>query len=459
MVNLIICFLLQDNSVPLITNLTKIAYISYFPNKLKTISTPKTTVMNPMKIILSLSVSLFLILLLSNCESERTGSGAQITDVTGHAQKGPFINGSSVTIYDLREDLSPTGKSYNAQITDNEGTFQSDRVELSSKYVSLRVDGFYFNEVSGDQSVAQITLYALADVSAGGNINVNLLTHLEKSRVEYLMKNGESFSSAKIQAQKEILAIFNIEEPGMKNSENLDISEAGEDNAILLAVSAILQGYRQESELTELLSDINNDIREDGEINDSSLGSALINHAILLDTGNISNNLEIRYNDIGAPSVIPPFGKYIARFISETGFKVSENLIEYPRTGLYGDNMLYLEDTLYYGDYNTSCSLAAILQKGATLKVKITSMGPGVDPGTIGDTVVPAKPLWYYALGSSLNWYITIFDNNTYTQYFTAIESDASCDLNMFFEKGRFLIEYYEMNARVPTRSKFITVQ
>ncbi len=418
--------------------------------------------MNARKKIYSLPVYIFLVLLLSNCERDDSGSGLQVQDVTGHAQKGPFINGSSVTVYDLREDLTPTGKSYNTQITDNKGTFELDKVELSSNYASLRIDGFYFNEVTGEQSTAQITLYALADISDGGNINVNLLTHLEKSRVEYLMKDGTSFSSAKIQAQKEILAVFNIEKSEMKNSEELDISEAGEDNGILLAISSILQGYRHEGELTELLSNIINDIKEDGELNDISLGSALINHAIILDTTTISNNLEERYNDIGATSVIPPFGKYIANFMAQTSFEVTESPIEYPSTGLYGDNILNLADTLYSADYDNPCSLAAILQRGTALRIKITSLGLDGNPGTPVDTGVPptsVKPMWYYVFGSSINWSITNFDQNSYTQYFTAIEPDASCDLHMFFDKGRFLIEYYELNALIPTRRKTITVQ
>jgi hypothetical protein len=416
--------------------------------------------MKPRKIIFSLFAFTLLVILFPNCERDDSGSGSHVQDVTGHAQKGPFINGSSVTIFDLREDLSATGKSYNAQITDNKGTFELDNVELSSDYASLRIDGFYFNEVLGEQSAAQITLYALADISDGGNVNVNLLTHLEKSRVEYLMKNGESFSSAKIQAQKEILAIFNIEKSGLRNSEELDISEAGEDNGILLAISAILQGYRQESQLTELLSNIINDLREDGQLNNASLGSALINHAVNLDTSAIRNNLIDRYNEIGAISVVPPFGKYIADFISKTSFVVTEIPIEYPSTGLHGANILAFGDTLFSSENNATYSLAAILQKGTALKIKITALGSG-NPETPVDTGVstPVIPIWFYALGSSVNWNITNFDYNTYTQYFTAINSDTSCDLQMYFEKGRFLIEYYEMNALLPTRSKIISVQ
>jgi len=120
----------------------------------------------------------------SNCEKSKTG----IQSVTGYAQKGPFINGSSVTAYDLQSNLAPTGKSYNTQITDYKGAFELEDIPLSSNYVSLKADGFYFNEVTGKQSSAQITLYALSDISDKTNININLLTHLEKARVEYLTK-------------------------------------------------------------------------------------------------------------------------------------------------------------------------------------------------------------------------------------------------------------------------------
>ena len=228
----------------------------------------------------------------------------------GFAQKGPFINGSSVTIYDLKSDLTPTGKTFNTQIKDNKGTFEIDNISLSSNFVSLRTDGFYYNEVLGKQSVSQITLYALTDITDHKNVNINLLTHLEKPRVEYLMKTGLSFSDSKKQAQKEILAIFNIQKADINNSEDLNIATEGADNGILLAISSILQGYRSESEMTELLSNISEDIRTDGVLNSSFTGSDLINHALYLDTTFIKTKLTNRYNAIGASSNVPSFGAY-----------------------------------------------------------------------------------------------------------------------------------------------------
>lgn len=382
-------------------------------------------------------------------------------DIVGYAQKGPFINGSAVTIYDLKSDLSATGKSFNAQITDNKGTFELNNVSLSSDYIGLRADGFYFNEISGKQSDAQITLYALSDITGKSDINVNILTHLEKSRVEYLIKNGKSFAESKMQAQKEILAIFNIEKSDIQSAENLNISKSGDDNAILLAISAILQGYRSESEMTELLSNISNDIKEDGILNSETLGSALINHAIILDAGSIKSNLTRRYGEIGITVNIPDFEKYITGFISKTRFVVTKSLISYPETGLNGANLLSLSKTTYPSGMGTSLSLAAQLAKGSALKIKITSMS--ADTTTINPTdttqvqIIVRKAQWFYALGTGINWSITNFDTNNYTQTFTALEPDKSCDLNMFFEKGTFKIEYFEMNATVPTRTKTIT--
>jgi hypothetical protein len=47
----------------------------------------------------------------------------------------------------------------------------------------------------------------------------------------------------------------------------------------LLAITAILQGYRTISDMTELLTDIAEDIRTDGTLERKDLGSALLNHA------------------------------------------------------------------------------------------------------------------------------------------------------------------------------------
>jgi hypothetical protein len=283
-------------------------------------------------------------------------------------------------------------------------------------------------------------LYALANIKGKTNINVNLLTHLERSRVEHLLKSGKSFSDAKAQAQKEILAIFSIQKTNIQSSENLNIIENGDDNAILLAISLILQGYRTEGELSELLSSISEDISSDGILNSDTLGSELINHAVVLDTTGIKNNLIQRYTSLGLSPTIPDFGKYIANFISKTAFKITGSIINYPKTGLYGSNLLSLNDTIYNSyDY----SLAAYLPTGTRLKVKITVQSPG--------------QIWWYNSGTEANWSITTFNGTSQT--FTAINSGTNCDLHLIqFSSGYYLIEYFETSSSTPTRKKLIKI-
>lgn len=374
------------------------------------------------------------LLALNSCGEETTVLKKE--SISGYVQKGPFINGTSISINELRNDLSQTGKVFYSQITDNKGSFEATNIELISDFVSLRADGFYFNEVLGTQSGSQITLYALSDVSDKTTINTNILSHLEKPRVEYLVANGTSFSEAKAQAQAEILDIFSFNRVLSESSEVLDISQLGDDNAVLLAISLILQGYRSEAELTELLSNISNDIKEDGVLNSNSLGSKLINHAVYLDTTIIRNNLESRYADLGVNAVIPNFEKYLRNFIDSTSYPITESLIDYPEVGLFGENILFLdEETSYIGDLY---SMAANLAKSTSLKIKVTALGQGQ---------------WFWNI-NTINWSAGNYDNEKRSRVFTAIDSGKSCDMSIGFETGEYLIEYFEMGSIIPTRSK-----
>jgi hypothetical protein len=451
------------NTIDQIINRSK--YNQYCISPLTTDFKPdiKITQMKRINRTICLIIVLVTMTFLSNCTKDDSKSQDTIQNVKGYAQKGPFINGSSVTVFDLQTNLAPTGKTFNAQITDNKGTFELNNIALSSNYVRLRADGFYYNEITGKQSLAQITLYALSDISGKSNININLLTNLEKPRVEYLMKNGKSFADSKVQAQKEILALFNIQKSTIKTSEVMNIAESGDDNGILLAVTSILQGFRSESELTELMANIGEDISTDGVLNSDALGSALINDAVHLDTTAIKNNLTNRYNAIGAQANIPKFGKYIPNFISQTKYKIISSLITYPLTGINGNNILALTETNFTSDLNTSLSLAALIPKVGSLKIQITALSSDttyVNPNdTVPGHIITHPALWYYSVGSGINWSVSPFDVNTNTQTFTAIEAGKACDLSMRFDKGEFRIAYFEMNPNKQTKEKMITVK
>ena len=245
-----------------------------------------------------------------NSSSSGTSSNSSNT-VSGYVQKGPFIQGTVITVYELDSNLLQTGKAFIGTIDDNTGTFNV-RGNVVSPYVELSAVGYYFNEVSGSLSTAPLTLQALSDLNDNSSVNVNLMTHLEKKRVEYLIDAGSTFAAAKTQAQTEIMKIFNIENVSLGSSETLDISKSGDGNAVLLAISAILQSDKTEAELTELLSTINTDIRTDGELDSTTTKATLITAmAYIKDRrGTIRSNIESRYSDLGISATIPAFESY-----------------------------------------------------------------------------------------------------------------------------------------------------
>lgn len=367
-----------------------------------------------------------------------TTEGASV-NINGYIQKGPFINGTSISLFELNNNLTQTGISYNTQIEDNNGSYEFKGVKIKGKIIELKADGFYFNEVSGEKSNAQLTLYALSDITNTADLNVNVLSHLEKRRVEYLVETGIEFDKAKKQAQGEILNIFNLTLENQLNSELLDISKEGEANAVLLAISTILQGHRTESELSELLANISADIEQDGVVDNVLLKSEIVSHAKNLNLSKIKLNLKNRYEEIGDTINIPDFSKYIELFKDSTDYEAI-HFIEYPSESPYGINILNEDiDTLIaMKEY----SMSANVPIGNTLKIVLRG------------------GIWGYYPFKNENWDISDYTNKS--QSFTVKNSGELSDVKIIFdppsEQGDLTLEYYENGATTPTKIKKITV-
>ncbi len=394
--------------------------------------------------------SLFiLVVLLTGCESDRNKDDSiHIERVAGIVQKGPYINGTSIMISELTEGLSPTGINFNTQTIDNLGTFYIDNIKVSSRFVELQANGFYYNEIAGTNSSAQLTLYAISDLYDSSSINVNILSNLEKDRVRYLQSTGFSYSDAKIQSQQEILRIFGISSPEIKRSEYLDISKPGDDNAILLAISLILQGYRTTSELSELISNISTDIKEDGVLNSANSGSSLINDAMFLDTRSIRNNLENRYSDLGASVQLPNFEKYVNQFIDSTTYEFTD-FITYPDSGRTGPNLLSLNQENYKG----------LPYPGEEYINSITAITPNLNDILVkihfnkdfNGRIDPIKSGWEAA---------SVIPGDPYTYVFKKDFTKDTLDLKItMHDSGYATIEIFENNSIEPTRVKNITWQ
>lgn len=267
--------------------------------------------MKPFYPLLKIIGAVLLTVLFDSCKKDPSGPTTEPRQVSGAVQKGPFITGTSVTVRPLDARLQPTGESYETQILDDLGRFTLP-VKIDASYAELIAQGYYFNEVSGTLSNSPITLRSITRLSDGGN-NINLLTTLEAARLRYLVeKEGKHFEDARKTAQQEVLSGFGITLKETQISDQLDISRPGETNAALLAVSAVMQSYRSEAELSELIAKVSNDIRDNGSITRPELQNAIREGNIYADPENIRRNLIERYAEAGAENVhVPDFYNYI----------------------------------------------------------------------------------------------------------------------------------------------------
>ena len=183
--------------------------------------------------------------------------------LSGYSQKGPFVRGSVVRLYELQDGrtLKQTNGNFTGTITSDDGRFKINSRDLMSQYVMLQASGYYRNEITGKPTDAELTLKAITDVSDRNIANVNLLTHLEFERVHYLVTEKKmKVKAAKRQAQAEILDYFYIDTTGIGNSEDLTILGDSKGSAALLAISVILQGTmngsRSVAELSEILASL-----------------------------------------------------------------------------------------------------------------------------------------------------------------------------------------------------------
>ena len=365
--------------------------------------------------------------------------------VEGHAQKGPFLNGSSVLLSVLDSNLNQLGTSYTAQILDNSGYFLFNSTNLASPYVALRADGFYFNEVCGSPSNAQITLNAVANVNAVPAVNVNTLTHLEKARVEYLIGSGLSFAQAKQQALQEILNIFSIDPSvSIPSSELLSIASSSAADGVLIAITSILQGYRSESEFSDLMANFVTDLRTDGVLNSPILASELISHAKLLDTAAIRQNIVDRYAAMGITVNVPNFGEHIQNYIDNTTHQAQSTVIDYPKTGLNGLNLLNTTDSIYT-EWDFHSLVANRPNDCLSLKLVIEKISGNCQYGC-----------WFYSVSSVQNWNISSLDQTTQTQTF--ISTGLETDLSLGFEYGTYRLNFYINDEATPSRVKVIQV-
>jgi hypothetical protein len=225
-------------------------------------------------------------------------------EIAGAIAKGAYKAGSDITFYELNDNLSQTGKSFSTNTTDDYGTFSLSVESITENYARVEGNGYYWNEITNTVTEQKLRLNAICEVNE--EINLNILTHLEYDRVIELVQNqGKTFAEAKSQALYEILTSFGMEyNPTNGNAESYNFKKADDSSKILLFISVALLYNNSQSEISSLITQISNDLKDNGEINSPSIYKEILSNIGGLSTGNdysfdsISQNVYEFYKDL-----------------------------------------------------------------------------------------------------------------------------------------------------------------
>ena len=240
-----------------------------------------------------------------------------LDSVKGASQKGPFLSGSKVLVKELRDgrSLTQTGNNFDGKILNDKGEFRITARMLVSQYVMLEANGYYRNEVTGQNSSSPLTLFGITDVTGRDIVNINLLTHLEYERVYYLVtKEGYTVKKAKKKAQQEIFDILHIDNSNFSNSEDLSIAGSSDEDGALLAFSILFQGDRSVSQLTELLTRVSTAMEKEGKWEDATAKAEIADWAMVADTSDRLADIRGGVEAWKLGSMVPKFEPYIRNF-------------------------------------------------------------------------------------------------------------------------------------------------
>lgn len=246
--------------------------------------------------------------------TEDTGIVANL-DVAGVSQKGPFVKGATVTVQGIDcKTLKFTDEVFEGKVKSDKGDFTVEDVSLKSTCALFEVTGVYRNEITGNKSSDELTLHALTDLKDRKNVNINVLTELEYERLMFLVtEKGKKFAEAKEQAEKEVLAAFDIKGDFVE-FENLNIFESGDENAALLAVSVMMQAETDDAGLVTRMEKFADSFAETGKWKDSGTKKTISEWAIEVTANggldSIRKNVEAW--DLG--DTVPAFEKFIEAY-------------------------------------------------------------------------------------------------------------------------------------------------
>ena len=257
----------------------------------------------------------------AGCGGEDQGNDDDLqVSLSGAVQKGPFVIGSSVAVSPVDAAGNPTGQVFNTQTTNDLGEFSL--VFDGAGLISLEGNGFYYNEVTGTLSGAQLTLRAYHEVTPASSqaVYLNLVSHLTYQRVARLMSQGMTFDSAIDQAEGELVSALGLGPAGftptVRGTGMNILGGDSDDNAYLLAVSAVVAqaaGLRNaplDATLQELINNLASDLEDDGALSTAHTDELRAAETALV-ASEIESDLAARLADLESSATVPDIDRII----------------------------------------------------------------------------------------------------------------------------------------------------
>ena len=310
--------------------------------------------------------------------------------------------------------------------------------------VRVQTDGFYYNEILNGLSTSRIVMTGISKLDSTEKININVLTHLERRRVEYLMgTSGLSYDSAKKKSVSELLKTFKITDPTITRSEKISLFSDNKD--ILLNLSLLFLGYRTDAQLSELLTDFSNDFYKDGTIETVDIKKRIYNHSYFIDSVAVKSNIKTKFN-ISTKSF-----SILKDYLTNNSSSKDESYmpITYPDRYNGKKNFLTRIATDTISKDTSGCLMYTKNDISSfDFKVTIKSVKPhGTDDGHV----------WFYGIGSG--WSVTgyQFDNNGNQSFYT---NNPVGEVGIGFSKGEYDLYFYEPSTSSnPTFIKRLVVK
>ncbi|EGR0998982.1 hypothetical protein ATN50_07710 [Vibrio parahaemolyticus] len=232
-----------------------------------------------------------------------------IFDVSGVVQKGPLQPGSVVTLHELNDKMEQTGKSFDSQIQDYDGSYAISE-NLNSDFVEVFSKGYFYNELSGDSS-KELTLSSYYELKPQSTLSINIVTTLIKGKLKKLiLEQNLPFSEASELATKELLEIYGYSESKTPDFYTVSLQQGSDAAAILLAMSSLTLYLADMNDIepTAQIALLANYLEEDNLEKIVETKSKLLQAQTKIDTFTIESNVSSYFQDHGldfeAPSLL-----------------------------------------------------------------------------------------------------------------------------------------------------------